>query len=315
MAPLDPSQDPISPYYLHPSGNPGIKLVSEKFDGSGCNSMMISWILGVLVQNLARSVLYFNTAREIWVNLEESFGASFGTVLYALQQSMDHIEQGNDDLSTFCTKNKRLWDDELDPLPICSCDNCTCTITQKLLKLLMQEEKHKLLNNSRVELEAMAFAVNRRNYNEGYNNFDKNRQQQSFHGGFGGQRQNSYPDHNRKINYYCDFCKIPGHSIQRCRKVNAQNTNTSFKNNYRGKQFARAVHGDGEENTSNADVQNTITVEQYQQIMEVLSRNSQVHMNSVKFKFFILKKWRMYIIYERKPSVFLSYIPSKICLS
>uniref|UniRef100_A0A803MH80 Uncharacterized protein n=1 Tax=Chenopodium quinoa TaxID=63459 RepID=A0A803MH80_CHEQI len=259
MAPLDPSQDPISPYYLHPSGNPGIKLVSEKFDGSGCNSMMISWILGVLVQNLARSVLYFNTAREIWVNLEESFGASFGTVLYALQQSMDHIEQG--------VRGNLLLQQ---PLPTIS----------HAYRLLMQEEKHKLLNNSRVELEAMAFAVNRRNYNEGYNNFDKNRQQQSFHGGFGGQRQNSYPDHNRKINYYCDFCKIPGHSIQRCRKVNAQNTNTSFKNNYRGKQFARAVHGDGEENTSNADVQNTITVEQYQQIMEVLSRNSQVHMNS-----------------------------------
>uniref|UniRef100_A0A803N3W4 Uncharacterized protein n=1 Tax=Chenopodium quinoa TaxID=63459 RepID=A0A803N3W4_CHEQI len=113
-----------------------MKLVSEKFDGNGygdwkrsmlisllaknklgffyesivkpcgnsavlkawesCNSMIISWILGVLDNNLARSVLYFSTGREIWVNLEERYGASSGTNLYSL--------------------------------------DCTCLITQRMLK-------------------------------------------------------------------------------------------------------------------------------------------------------------------------------------
>lgn len=31
---IDPSQDPSSHFYLHPSDNPGIKLVSMKFDGT-----------------------------------------------------------------------------------------------------------------------------------------------------------------------------------------------------------------------------------------------------------------------------------------
>lgn len=39
---LDPTQDPTSPFYLHPSDNPGIKLVSEKFNGDRKRSMMIS---------------------------------------------------------------------------------------------------------------------------------------------------------------------------------------------------------------------------------------------------------------------------------
>ncbi|XP_021725075.1 uncharacterized protein LOC110692383 [Chenopodium quinoa] len=143
---LDPSQDHISPFYLHPLDNPGMKLVSEKFNGTGygdwkrsmlislsaknklgfvdgsiekptdsnflragerCNSMIISWILGVLDHNLARSVLYFGTAREIWVNLEERYGASSGTVLYALEQAINELEQGVDDISTFYTKIKR----------------------------------------------------------------------------------------------------------------------------------------------------------------------------------------------------------------
>ncbi|XP_021749706.1 uncharacterized protein LOC110715433 [Chenopodium quinoa] len=174
--PLDPSQDPTSPYYLHPSDNPGMKLVSDKSDGNAygdwkrsmlislsaknklgfvdgsiskpdstspllrawerCNSMIISWMLGVLDQNLARSVFYFSTAREIWQNLEERYGASSGTVLFALEQAITEIKQGTDDVSTFYTKLKRLWDqlDDVDPLPFCHCDNCTCTIAQRLLK-------------------------------------------------------------------------------------------------------------------------------------------------------------------------------------
>lgn len=94
---VDPLQDLTSPYYLHPSDNPEMKLVSMKFDGNSytdwkrsllislsaknkigfvdgtitkldvthvtskawerCNYMMISWLLGVLDQNIVRSVL------------------------------------------------------------------------------------------------------------------------------------------------------------------------------------------------------------------------------------------------------------------
>lgn len=43
---LDPSQDPTSPYFLHPSDNPGMKLVFDEFGGEGYSdwkrSMMIS---------------------------------------------------------------------------------------------------------------------------------------------------------------------------------------------------------------------------------------------------------------------------------
>lgn len=59
-----------------------------------CNNMMISWILGVLNQDIARSVLYFNTTRYIWVNLEERHGQSFGMMLFSLQQNLYEMKQG-----------------------------------------------------------------------------------------------------------------------------------------------------------------------------------------------------------------------------
>ncbi|XP_074328450.1 uncharacterized protein LOC141666359 [Apium graveolens] len=147
---IEPTQDPTSPFYLHPSDNPGMKLVSMQFDGTSyadwkrsilislsaknkigfvdgtitkpvfndsnqkawerCNSMLISWLLGVLSQNIARSVLYFQSAREIWLNLEERYGQASGASLFELQQALHEIKQGQDYISAYYTKIKMLWD-------------------------------------------------------------------------------------------------------------------------------------------------------------------------------------------------------------
>lgn len=172
---VDQSQNPNSPFYIHPSDNPGMKLVSEKFnvscydewkrsmiislsaknkmgfvDGSikkpdatdinykvwdKCNSNDIL-VLGVSEQDIARSVLYFQTSHEIWANLEERFGQASGTTLFALQQTLQEIKQGTDIIFGYFTKMKKLWDqlDSKDPLPSCSCTNCTCELTKKLVK-------------------------------------------------------------------------------------------------------------------------------------------------------------------------------------
>lgn len=101
-----------------------------------CNSMMISWILGVLDYDLARSVLYFKSAREIWVNLEERYGEASGTLLFGLQHSLYEMKQGHDSISSYYTKMKMLWDqlDAVDPIQSCTCTNCSCGISLKLVK-------------------------------------------------------------------------------------------------------------------------------------------------------------------------------------
>lgn len=100
--------------FLHPSDHPGMSLVSVPFSGSGfacwkrsmlialsaknkvafvngscekpadnspklrqwerCNDMVISWILNALVKDIAQSVLYNDSAKEIWSKLEQRFG-------------------------------------------------------------------------------------------------------------------------------------------------------------------------------------------------------------------------------------------------
>ncbi|XP_021852169.1 uncharacterized protein [Spinacia oleracea] len=102
-----------------------------------CNDLVISWMLSSLEPSIARSVLYLKTAREIWLDLEERFCQSSGPQLFSVQQKLCDLSQADDEqISSFFTKIKLLWDqlDGLDPLPSCICTGCSCTLTQQLLK-------------------------------------------------------------------------------------------------------------------------------------------------------------------------------------
>ncbi|XP_021713603.1 uncharacterized protein LOC110681785 [Chenopodium quinoa] len=102
-----------------------------------CNSMVIGWIIVVLGPQIAGSILFVETAREIWLDLEERFGHASSAQLYALQQEISGAEQDTMSISEYYNHLKKLWDelDNLCPLPTCACNNCTCSLTQKYIKL------------------------------------------------------------------------------------------------------------------------------------------------------------------------------------
>ncbi|XP_021761302.1 uncharacterized protein LOC110726144 [Chenopodium quinoa] len=180
----DPTQNPVSPYNIHPNDSLKMTSVTVKFDGTSygdwkcammigltaknklafvdgsitvpipedvcynawrrCNDLVISWILSSLDPVLARSVLYFTTAREIWKNLEERYAQSSGSQLFAIQQQLSDLPQANQSIAEYFTKMKMLWDelDGMSPLPVCSCAGWTCNITQNLVK---QREDQRLI--------------------------------------------------------------------------------------------------------------------------------------------------------------------------
>ncbi|CAO2830744.1 unnamed protein product [Amaranthus hypochondriacus] len=110
------------------------------------NNVVIGWILVVLESSIARSVLWYKTTREIWVELEERCGQSSAAQLFAIQEEINNISQSSEgSVPEFYTKIKSLWDelDNLDPLPTCSCNNCACNVTTKLYKM---QQKQRLIH-------------------------------------------------------------------------------------------------------------------------------------------------------------------------
>lgn len=73
---------------------------------SRCNDIVISWILNSLTKEIAKSVLYSKTAREIQINLEDRFGQCNGAQLYHLQKELSELTHGSNDIAIYFTKMK-----------------------------------------------------------------------------------------------------------------------------------------------------------------------------------------------------------------
>ncbi|XP_055814223.1 uncharacterized protein LOC129883625 [Solanum dulcamara] len=167
-------------YYLHSSDFPGMNLVNFTFDGKGyggwrrsvlialsaknkidfidgtckepaidstnhklwsrCNDIVLSWLLNSLSKEISDSVIYSKTTKALWTDLEERFDQSNGAKLYHLQKELSDLVQGSNDIATYFTKLKKLWD-ELDTLNAdinCGC-NYSCGGKDKLTKSIQDE--------------------------------------------------------------------------------------------------------------------------------------------------------------------------------
>ena len=133
--------EPTNPLYIHPFDNPGLPLVANVFNGENfdnwkrsviialsakhklpfidgscpdpgaasptCplwqrnNAMVLSWLLNSLNDNIRNSVLYFETALELWTDLEERFGQSNKARLFQVQKDVSCLSQGDMDIASY----------------------------------------------------------------------------------------------------------------------------------------------------------------------------------------------------------------------
>ncbi|XP_057530017.1 uncharacterized protein LOC130808576 [Amaranthus tricolor] len=129
----DPTQDPSSVYYLHPSDSASVKLVLVVFDGTcisdwkrsmiisldaknkmsfvdgslpqppdgsldegawkRCNNMVIGWLISSLERHIAKSIMYFKTANAVWNDLECRYGNPSSSQIYRLQEQLLNTSQ------------------------------------------------------------------------------------------------------------------------------------------------------------------------------------------------------------------------------
>ncbi|XP_057545820.1 uncharacterized protein LOC130824819 [Amaranthus tricolor] len=103
-----------------------------------CNNIVIGWIMTSLERSVAKSVIYFNTATDVWSNLGDRFGQSSSTQLYHIQDDLASLTQYGISIADYYTKAKALWNelDNVDSLSICCCNGCKCDTTKINLKQL-----------------------------------------------------------------------------------------------------------------------------------------------------------------------------------
>jgi len=92
-------------------------------DWESGNTMMLSWMINSMHVDVSNSIMYCETAREMWIELQNLFSQRNGSKIYNLQREISHISQNQMLVTEYYTKFKRLWDQLLnyEPLPECSC--------------------------------------------------------------------------------------------------------------------------------------------------------------------------------------------------
>lgn len=157
------SVDASDPIILHHSDHPGMILVSKQLEGYNygqwsramlislsaknkigfvngsikvpeskdpkfqiwqrCNDMVLSWILNAIHPDIASSVIYADTAADVWEDLKERFSQGDDSRIFQIRQEIVEHRQGQQSVSTYYTKMKALWDELASyQKPIC----CTC---------------------------------------------------------------------------------------------------------------------------------------------------------------------------------------------
>ncbi|KZV54219.1 hypothetical protein F511_14632 [Dorcoceras hygrometricum] len=169
-------EDSSSPYYLHNGDHPGLLLFFNPLVGSNyntwrramivaltaknklgfidhsidhprpedllygswirCNNMVISWILNSVTRDIADSLMYMQTAEEIWTDLYERFHESNAPRIYQIKKLLSGLQQGSMDVSAYYTRLRTLWDELRDYQPTSA---CTCGSMREWVNYQNQE--------------------------------------------------------------------------------------------------------------------------------------------------------------------------------
>lgn len=93
------------------------------------NNVVIGWLLAVLDQSIAKSVIWYSTVREIWVEVDERYGQTSIAQLFAVLGEVNSSSQSqNMTVAEYFTKLKSILDElnNISTLPSCTYSNCTC---------------------------------------------------------------------------------------------------------------------------------------------------------------------------------------------
>jgi len=95
-----------------------------------CNSKISSWILNFVSPHIIASMIYRDTAFEVWNALKNRFSQANGLRISQLQKQISTVMQGDSTVSTFFTGLQASWNQLLNfrPLPRCTCGKWTCGV-------------------------------------------------------------------------------------------------------------------------------------------------------------------------------------------
>lgn len=89
-----------------------------------CNSTVLAWLFNSISKDLQPSMVYFKTAREVWLDLQHRFSQGNEPRIFELRKELCSLVQEDVSINGYYTKFKGLWE-ELSDYSTCSCGRQT----------------------------------------------------------------------------------------------------------------------------------------------------------------------------------------------
>ena len=100
-----------------------------------CNSTVLAWLFNSISRDLQPSIVYFKSAKDVWIDLQFRFGQGNGPRIFELRKEISSLTQGNLTINAYYTKFKGLWD-EFSNYRTCICghqvEECTMSFLMGL---------------------------------------------------------------------------------------------------------------------------------------------------------------------------------------
>ncbi|KAJ0765507.1 putative transcription factor interactor and regulator CCHC(Zn) family [Helianthus annuus] len=194
-----------------------------------CNSVVLSWLLNSVSDELYLGQVFSKLASEVWIDLKETYDKVDGSIVYDLYKKINCITQNGSSVSEYYHKLNTMWKqfDAVLQLPTCSCQaakyfNDFSTLI-KLMQFLMglddvyQPVRTNLLTREPLPSVKVAFSIVSREESHRNSSVGSKTQNVSFV-----SKTNQTFDQKKKEfrgpnpNLKCTHCNKLGHTVDRC---------------------------------------------------------------------------------------------------
>ena len=112
-----------------------------------CDNMVGTWLTNLVSPKIRASIVYEDTALEIWTKLRGIFSQKNGPRIFNLQKQIAKLHQGKVSITDVFTQLKLLWDQlqSYSPFPSCTYGKCVCNVNKRLTELQVRKSVMKFL--------------------------------------------------------------------------------------------------------------------------------------------------------------------------
>ncbi|XP_071739846.1 uncharacterized protein [Rutidosis leptorrhynchoides] len=96
----------------------------QRMQWDRCNSVVLSWILNSISEELYSGQVFSQSAQIVWEELKETYDKIDGSITYNLHHKINSLTKGSSSVSDYYHNMNALWKqfDALAKLPTCVCD-------------------------------------------------------------------------------------------------------------------------------------------------------------------------------------------------